>query len=303
MSRFSQNHEFFGKIVSLTPTMGLTSDQEATIFKLINLVDQNWLNFSLGTLPHVVVSRHPWRSLNRAPELFLAAMNGTLPAVPEGLEMTLGDRLTQALVQAYADETGVGPTIQASWPILQELFQVKMPATRFTNLMTDLKHPTRGMNWEWLNDLEFTRRWLNSAGIEDLTHLDTIRYITQMIDAKNTQDVIEFPFHERTTYLPVLSTIRRVIGFWRDPRVIHEVYELAQSVAAEQIDLDRAVEVTLEIIYSLGREVYQRVQRRLRRHLHHRFGRRSPLIQRHRRPIMYLGSPFGPGDSVMLTTI
>jgi hypothetical protein len=314
MSLFAGNQEFLGKILSLTPTMELTTDQEEMVFKLITQVDRQWHNFSLATLPLIVVSRFPWRTFARAPELFLAAVNGTLPVNPDHpdlSDLSTSDRLIIALIREYTHETGVGPMIQSSWGTLQELFRSKLSPTKFDHLMTDFNHPTRGMNWEWLNDLEMTRRWLEAAGIEDLTHLDTIRYITQMIDAKNTQDVIQFPCHESEFhYGNVVSTIRHVTGFWKDPRMVHEIYELAQSVDTDSLELDRAVDLTLDIIYSLGRETYCRIYRRFQ-HRFDQLGRLSSTKpQRPSRPsrsqsrsrphVIHLGAVLGDAVGEML---
>src|SRR5579875_3380389 len=124
MSMFAANQEFLGKIISLTPNMDLTSDQEAIIFKLISQVDQFWRDFSRSTLPHVVMSRHPWRSLNRAPELFWSAINQSGNSERPEEPVAVPIQLTLELVKAYAEETGVGPHIQSSWPTLLELLQV-----------------------------------------------------------------------------------------------------------------------------------------------------------------------------------
>jgi hypothetical protein len=308
MSLFAGNQEFLGKILSLTPTMELTTDQEELVFKLIAQVDRQWHNFSLATLPLVIASRFPWRTLSRAPELFIAAITGPLPSdQPDqpDLSRSRADGLTIALIREYTHETGVGPTIQSSWPTIQELFRTRLPSTKFDHLMTDLNHPTRGMNWEWVNDLELTRRWLEAAGIEDLTHLDRIRYMTQMIDAQNTQDVIRFPGHDNAFhYDNVVSTIRHVTGFWKDPRIVHEIYELAQSIDTESLELDRAVDLALDIIYSLGRESYCRIYRRSQQRFNQRLGRRTTTPpRRQRQPVIYLGEALGLGIGISIQTI
>jgi hypothetical protein len=259
MGKFYENLIFINQILTLIPSGELTYDQMDQLCHLSTEMDLRWAECGLMTLPLTVMSQFPWRQLTRAPQVFLMAVTSK--------DSTM-DQLMSELIKAYGEDTQLGPKIRQAWAHLRPLFQSKMSRQRFANLMRDLHDSKSGLRWEYINRLELVRRWFEHHHFDDLTCLDGVRYIVQMIDAWNVQGTLQFvQYHDDPDYPWIISTILHVNGVWKDPRVFHEVYEIAQSVSTGDLPIDRAIDSTLQVIYLIGRQTYWRIRSNFKKRL------------------------------------
>lgn len=264
MSKFTENQEFLARVISASPTGNLTSEQEERLFELIQLVDAEWHRMRLNTMRDNVVSHFPWRQLSQAPKYFVAILFDRLEEFDPNYDSyyrnkPIEEYLSIRFTQLYEEQTGVGQWVDTSIPLLRQLILTTVPANRqkdFLGLLT-----TYG-GYGSLSKFEYTRRWLLRAGIQDILRTDLVRFIGSMIDYDINHDIIGFRNHESDpNYSEIERIIKRVTGYWENPRIIQRAYELSLARWNGQIELEEMVDGTLNVIYSVGQEAYQRARR------------------------------------------
>lgn len=186
--------------------------------------------------------------------------------------------IAYVLTRCYDEETGAGRWVGDSIPKLQQLGNRLQPEDQeaylefIDTLMSRSSSPYDSIYYE------YARRRLFRYGVEDLLlplFVGRLAHFVDMgIDISTSRGGIPHiaRLHEKDpNYEQIISVVLRVTGYWDNPRIIQRAIDAATALSKEQIELAQAVESVEEVIYTIGKETYERAIRRLRVTIGHRF--------------------------------